>query len=81
MPDHSNKLRTIAERSKARIDALGLKGSKTRADALLHYWTGAAAGAELAGDAALAQQIGVVCALSIAVRGELALVDLITPPA
>jgi hypothetical protein len=58
-----------------RAAALGLKGKK-RDDAALDYFVGAAAGAELAGDAKLACHLGVVSAMIISVRGYIGVAEL-----
>lgn len=54
MADHTAQLRTIARKARERCNALRLRGTGRRAGAILHYFVGAAAGAEAAGDTALA---------------------------
>lgn len=66
--DANTRHREIAKRFVERAGALNMKGA-ARDRAALDYFTGAAAGAELAGDAALAQSIGMVAALIVSVRG------------
>jgi hypothetical protein len=58
----------VAQRFIERAQALGLKGKK-RDEAALDFFTGAAAGAEIAGDKDLAKHLGILCALVVAVRG------------
>ena len=73
----ADHVQTIAKRFIERAEALELKGKK-RDDAALDYFCGAAAGAELAGNAQLATHIGVVCATMLSVRGFFAVKELAT---
>ena len=56
--------------SLARINALSLKGPKTRANALLHYWIGAAEALRASGDVERAELVGLVAYTLIATQGE-----------
>lgn len=68
-------LAVIAQRFVERATALELKGVR-RDRAALDYFCGAAAGAEQAGNLALANQIGATAALMVSVRGYAAVVEL-----
>jgi hypothetical protein len=70
-----DKIKTIAERFRERAAALNLKGKK-RDDAALDYFVGAAVGAELAGDADLAQAIALAATLIVSVRGFIGVSDI-----
>lgn len=71
----SPEIKFVAEKFVERANALGLKG-KRRDDAALDFFCGAAIGAQAANNIPLAQQIGNVAALIVAVRGAMAVIDL-----
>lgn len=68
-------VQALARKFVERAEGLGMKG-KSRDDAALHYFIGAAMVAELTGDMNLARHIGMVAALIISVRGYSAVQDL-----
>jgi hypothetical protein len=70
-----SRIQPIAAKCVERAAALHLKG-KRRDDAALDFFVGAAAGAELAGDTALAPHIGMTAAMLVSVRGYLAIAEL-----